>query len=113
MAIHILIVELGITIPVLHIKGKLYLIGSNRVNCDLKRDQVMLRIGGGYEKFIEYVPKSHKYFERSLVVYMIKSGESLEWVIDALFNGKQIKNILKAEESEANNGRSFSGLRKS
>lgn len=31
---------------------------------------------------------------------MIKSGESLEWVIDALFNGKQIKNVLKAEKEQ-------------
>jgi len=97
-----MIIELGITIPILHIKGTLYLIGSNRINCTMKRDYVMLRVGGGYEKFVEYVPRTHKYFERTLVVHMIKSGESLEWVVDALFNNKKIKNILKQElEAEA------------
>jgi hypothetical protein len=55
----------------------------------------MVRVGGGYEKFFEYVPKNHRYFERSLVVHMIKSGESLEGVVDALFNGRKLKNLIK------------------
>lgn len=66
----------------------------------MKRDFVMLRIGGGYEKFIEYVPRHHRYFERQLVIYMIKSGESLEWVVDSLFNGHKIKNVLKEAEEQ-------------
>jgi hypothetical protein len=45
----------------------------------------MLRIGGGFENFSEYIPKNHRFFERSLVVQMIKSGESLEWIVDQLF----------------------------
>lgn len=57
----------------------------------------MLRVGGGFEKFNEYVPKNHRYFERSLVVHMIKSGESLEWVVDEICSGKQIKNILRLQ----------------
>ena len=84
-----------ITIPILFIKEKLYLIGSARINVDLKKDNLMLRVGGGFEKFIEYVPKNHRYFERSLVVHMIKSGESLEYVVDCLFSGKKVKNILR------------------
>jgi hypothetical protein len=54
----------------------------------------MVRVGGGFEKFIEYIPKNHRYFERALVVYMIKSGESLEWVVDTLKNGKKIINKI-------------------
>ena len=38
-----------------------------------------------------------------LVVYMIKSGESLEWVIDALMNGKKIKNIFDSKEKQDKN----------
>jgi hypothetical protein len=79
---------LKITIPILFIKDKLYLIGSSRINVDLKKDNLMLRVGGGFEKFNEYVPKNHRYFERSLVVHMIKSGESLEWVVDEICSGK-------------------------
>lgn len=56
------IVEHSITIPIIWIKKDLYLIGSNRLSCELKRDTLMLRVGGGYEKFEEYVPKNLRYF---------------------------------------------------
>ena len=105
-AIFWLIQELELRIPILHIKDKLYLIGSSRISCEIKRDIVMLRIGGGYEKFVEYVPRNQKFFERSLVVYMIKSGQSLEWVVDALFNGKKIKNVVKQKNESASRSRS-------
>lgn len=101
LAIHMLIQELNIKIPILHIKNKLYLIGTNRITAEIKRDIVMLRVGGGYEKFVEYVPRNQRYFQRALVVYMIKSGESLEWVIDALYNGRKIKNIVKESKDTA------------
>jgi len=58
LAIQLLIEELNIRIPILHIKDRLYLIGSSRISCEIKRDIVMLRIGGGYEKFVEYVPRN-------------------------------------------------------
>mmetsp|Transcript_38688 Transcript_38688/g.58863 ORF Transcript_38688/g.58863 Transcript_38688/m.58863 type:complete len:133 (-) Transcript_38688:643-1041(-) len=74
--------ELKITIPILHIRGSLYLIGAVKVNCELKRNFVLIRTGGGYEKFEEYVPNNHRYFQRQLLVQIIKSGESLEWVIN-------------------------------
>lgn len=71
----------------------------------------MVRVGGGYEKFFEYVPKNHRYFERSLVVHMIKSGESLEGVVDALFNGRKLKNLIK-ETNEKEPEEPSSGDRK-
>ncbi len=74
------------------IKDSLYLIGSNRVNCNIKNGQLILRVGGGYEKFEDYVPQNHRFFQRMLVVHMIKSGESLEAVVDNLIIGKKIKN---------------------
>ena len=42
-----LIKKNGITIPIMHVRGQLYLIGSIRCNCELKIDQVMVRVGGG------------------------------------------------------------------
>lgn len=88
LAISIIIEQHKITIPILHIKDRLYLIGSQRMTCEIKREILMIRVGGGFEKFFEWVPKNHRYLERCLVVHMIKSGESLEWVIEQLFNGK-------------------------
>ena len=61
-AIQDIIQSYDITIPIVHIKNKLFLIGHNRINCDLKNDNLMCRVGGGYEKFIDYVPKNHRYF---------------------------------------------------
>lgn len=93
-----LIKEGNVTIPILHIKEKLYLIGHSRMTCNLINDNLMVRVGGGYEKFSEYVPRNHRYIERSLVVHMIKSGESLEGVVDALFNGRKLKNLIKMSQ---------------
>ena len=80
-------------IPIIWIKGKLYLIGSQRITCVIKRNTILLRVGGGYEKFATFVQKNHRYYQRMLVIHMIKSGESLEWVVDSLKNGQKIKNI--------------------
>ena len=38
---------LKITIPIVFIKSNLYLIGSARVPCDLKNENVIVRVGGG------------------------------------------------------------------
>lgn len=53
---------LELTIPIKHIRGKLYLIGSSKTNCELKGEQLLIRTGGGYERFDEYVPSNHRYF---------------------------------------------------
>jgi hypothetical protein len=50
--------------------------------------------GGEKEKFVEFIPKNHRYFERNLHILMIKSGEELDWVIDALFSARKIKTLL-------------------
>ena len=67
------------------------------MTCEIKRDVLMIRVGGGFEKFFEWVPKNHRYLERCLVINMIKSGESLEWVIEQLINAKKIPNRLREE----------------
>lgn len=61
----------------------------------------MCRVGGGYEEFGEYLLRNHRQEERKLVILMIKTQESLEWVVSALIAGrKQIRNVLK-ENNEA------------
>ncbi len=37
--------------------------------------------------------KNNKQIQKQLVIEMIKSGESLEWVVDQLINGNKIKNV--------------------
>jgi hypothetical protein len=46
-----LITENSIRVPIRHIKDSLYLIGINRINCELKNDKVNLRVGGGPIEF--------------------------------------------------------------
>lgn len=71
-----------IKIPIVHIKDHLYLIGVNRCTCELKGTKAMIRVGGGYEQLKAYVLKYQKYFARALVINMVKSEQSLEYVIN-------------------------------
>ena len=79
-----MIYDYNISIPIVPIKDKLYLIGIHRITCEIKRTSVLARIGGGYQDLTQYILSNHRYFQRMLVVYMIKSGNSLEWVVDQL-----------------------------
>lgn len=77
-----LIIQYNVRIPIVHIKDSLYLIGSNRLICILKQDNVVIRVGGGNDMFENYVQFNHRTFERILVTYMINSEKSLDWVVD-------------------------------
>jgi len=84
--------EMVITIPIIHIKDKLYLVGIHKIHMDMKAEDVIAQIGGGYEKFELYIKKQHKILERGLIIKMIQSKESLEWICDALIRGTKIPN---------------------
>lgn len=91
---------LGITIPVQHIRGKLYLIGSSKTTCELKGEQLLIRTGGGYERFDEYVPSNHRYFQRQLVVSMIKTGQGLEETVKGIIEGKRHNAVTEQPQKE-------------
>ena len=80
-----------ITIPIIHIREKLYLIGSGRMTCDYRSDTAMVKVGGGYEKFEDYVAKNERYHQKRLATYMINNQASLEWVVQRLIEGKNIQ----------------------
>lgn len=52
--------RLYITIPIVHIKNTLYLVGLTRIHIELKAGHVIANIGGGYERFEEYITYHHK-----------------------------------------------------
>lgn len=108
----LLIPKLDITIPIIYIKDRLYLIGSKRMSLDIQNKILVIMTSDGYfEKFVEYIVKNHRYHERALFLYMIKSGQSLEWVIDTLFNGRKIKNVLKEyHESSCGDDTSYDSM---
>jgi len=98
---------LNITIPIDYIKGDLYLIGSDRLTIKqiANNDSLIVRVGGGYVKFEEHFEKYDRYYQRMLVVHMIKSGESLEWVIEMLKANKKITNQLVDFQTQASQSR--------
>jgi hypothetical protein len=49
----------------------LFLVGNKSINLEKKGEYVTGQIGGGYEKFDEYIQKNHKKLEKDLVVKMI------------------------------------------
>ena len=56
--------KLGVNIPILHLGGLLYLIGCQRMVLELKRNTVMVRTGGGYQRFDEFIPNNHRTLQR-------------------------------------------------
>jgi hypothetical protein len=51
-----IIENMQITIPIIWIRGNSYLIGSNKVTVLFKNKQLIVKLGGGYQKFEDYVP---------------------------------------------------------
>ena len=71
-------------------KSSLFLVGDKRIHLNLKADEIIANIGGGYEKLELYINKNHKSLERSLMVRMIQNRESLETNVEALMNDKKL-----------------------
>ena len=88
--------QLNVTVPVVNIKDSLYLIGSQRCNLVIKRDSLLVMKGGGTDKFENFIAQNVKSFQRNLVIYMIKTGESLEYVVDSLINNKKIRTSMES-----------------
>lgn len=61
------------------------------MTCDFRSDTAMVKVGGGYEKFEDYVSKNERYHQKKLVTYMINNQASLEWVVSQLIEGKNIQ----------------------
>jgi hypothetical protein len=54
------IYDCNITIPITHIKDNQYLIGSEKKNCSIKSDTAYVAVGGGVERFDEFVPRNQR-----------------------------------------------------
>lgn len=95
--------QMNITIPIVHIKDSNYLVGSQRLNLVIKRDSLLVQKGGGSQKFDVYIAANNKFHQRNLVIYMIQTGESLEYVVDSLINGKKFKQIETVTNRRSSN----------
>jgi hypothetical protein len=88
------IIQENIRIPVINIGNELYFIGTMKVSCYIRGDNVVVRVGGGQYNFEEWVPFNHRIFERMIVINMINSGQTMEWVIEQLIQGVKIKPVI-------------------
>jgi len=84
-----------LTIPIIPIEGNTYLVGSQKLSLELREENLLCKVNGGYENFGNYASKHQDTFQRALVLFMNKSGESLEWVTEQLIRGKRIKKQLQ------------------
>ena len=66
-----MIEEMNVTIPIIWIKQNLFLVGNKSINLEKKGEYVTGQIGGGYEKFDQYIQKNHKKLEKDLINKMI------------------------------------------
>ena len=60
----------------------------------MKSDNVIVRVGGGNYNFEEWVPYNHRIFERTIVINMINSGQTMEWVLKQMIEAKKIQSVL-------------------
>lgn len=59
-------------------------------------EKMMVRVGGGYFKFDDYIPQNQQYYQRTLLMHMLKSKMSLEWVCEAIMNDQKIPQALNS-----------------
>jgi len=84
----------NIRIPIIQIKDELYFIGAIKTSIYMRSENVIVRVGGGQYNFEEWVPFNHRIFERTIVINMINSGETMEWVLDQMILDKKIKAVM-------------------
>ena len=101
--------ELGIGVPIIHIRDTLYLVGDSRIHIERKRETVMANIGGGYQEFVNWLVKERPRLERALLVKMIQSRESLETICALLCEGKQIRPATAAMIEGGRHGKGLGG----
>jgi hypothetical protein len=56
------IYDCNISIPITHINERQYLIGPEKKNCHMKNDTPYVTVGGGVERFDEFVPRNQRKF---------------------------------------------------
>ena len=74
----------------------MYLVGSERLVCDQKGDNLTVRTGGGYQEFSEYLQIYENYHQKVLIHHMLNNDQTLEWVTEQLVEGKKMKAPIKA-----------------
>ena len=75
-----------VTIPIIWIKNKLYLVGLNKTELNCPGNDVTARIGGGFQNLQEYLNENQELIKKKIVERMIQQKESLEGVTDGIIS---------------------------
>jgi hypothetical protein len=70
-AIADVIIENVITLPILHIRDMLYVVGSERMTGEIRNGRALLRVGGGFMKLTEYLEHNMENNKKKLIQLMI------------------------------------------
>ena len=60
---------------------------------------VLVRVGGGYERFEKYLASNHDQFGTTLVTHMTNNEWTLNQVVEKLIKGERIKTNLVAKRN--------------
>lgn len=90
--------------PIVHVQRNEFLVGCTIQQLelkedDLKRNEVIVRIGKGHQELADYCEENEEYFYKTYVHHMHQYDQSLEWVCDQIINGKQIKTETGVEQN--------------
>lgn len=92
----------AIRIPIAHLEGTTYLVGTKTVNCELSGANVLVRVGGGFQTLEDYVRINKQTIERSLMLTMLKSSWSMQQVVNSMIaQFGQKKNSAASSEKGA------------
>lgn len=94
-----ILIDYGYTIPVVHIKDKLYLVGTNRVTCDFKFNQVLVKGGGGSQKLEDYIAKNEGVMQNKIIEGMAIGGRDVGYVVEQFKEGKKIHKTIASMSS--------------
>lgn len=59
----------------------------------MKYEQVMVRVGGGKQKLLDFLVKVHKQHKVTLGQHLARTGQPLKHIVDCLARGVKVKPI--------------------
>lgn len=68
-------------VPVCNINKNLYLIGTQRLNCEEKFGTVFIKVGGGKQKLEDYLTKNEGAIRKQIVDLMVKHQIGIESIL--------------------------------
>jgi len=82
-----------IKIPIIHLKGNIYQVASQKLVFQIERNQLMIKFGGGIRSFHDLILKHEKQMQRVLTIFCLQSGESIDQVMNYIMKDRQLHGV--------------------